>query len=357
MSSTGLDSRRLDNYLANGPEERRDTSPSASNLAASTPNFSQTRLRNTLHNSPARHGHSSKLFSPARGRLPLRAKDWNDEDDHDVPTFTPLPPPRLLVPRDALRPGQYLNEDRSPSPISSRPRVSPTTWSPLFRARQHYPPTKSNRTPTFETPPSPIEPESRIEEWLENVRPSHCDVSAALRGFHLSPKRRDSAVEHAPTTTPLLPPPSSSPSSCGDDTPQPSTSKLALPSPSCPRVSPQPRIMLSPPSQPPDQQHFAASPLTHRRRRPRQRGPAPAPAPEVSKMIGDAGQAPVTPKSTARKSRFGGGNEDGQVASMMLSPDVYLWRGDSERRSRYREVVRSRCASYYDADIAVEESS
>lgn len=74
-------------------------------------------------------------------------------------------------------------------------------------------------------------------------------------------------------------------------------------------------------------------------------------------MIGDAGQAPVTPKSAARRSRFGAGNEDGQVGSMMLSPDVYLWRGDSERRERYREVVRSRCASYYDADIAVEESS
>lgn len=74
-------------------------------------------------------------------------------------------------------------------------------------------------------------------------------------------------------------------------------------------------------------------------------------------MIGDAGQAPVTPKSAARKSRFGGGNEDGQAGSMMLSPDVYLWRGDSERRSQYREVVRNRCASYYDADMAVEEIS
>ena len=63
----------------------------------------------------------------------------------------------------------------------------------------------------------------------------------------------------------------------------------------------------------------------------------------------EALQMPVTPRSAARKSRFGAGN-DGQTGSM-LSPDVYLWRGDSEQRAKFREMLRERCASYDDGDI------
>lgn len=66
---------------------------------------------------------------------------------------------------------------------------------------------------------------------------------------------------------------------------------------------------------------------------------------------------PVTPRRAARKSRFGGGagtDGDGEGKGTLLSPDVYLWRGDSERREKFREMVRRRCPSYFDEDIVAD---
>ncbi|KAH7057131.1 hypothetical protein B0J12DRAFT_697009 [Macrophomina phaseolina] len=234
VSSAGACPRRFDNehvpsdIAANGPGERRDTSPPLPlNLAVSNPapveQPRKTLLRNTLRNSPARLGYNDRRaelrghLTPTRRdslsaranhlhaspvHVALRARDTLPPDQ-DVPAFTPLPP-RLCIPDHRISypvsSGQLCRPDAEPSPLSPGLGVSPSpTRSPVFRARHRHSPTRGavavNHRSSDHYHLSP-QSDSRIEAWLENVRPNHAvDEFTTSLGSLQFQRRRDGVIE------------------------------------------------------------------------------------------------------------------------------------------------------------------